>query len=139
MLRKALLLSMPVAVIVFCWTTVKTVAAIPGETGVFYGFPFAWYAPSAAGSLAFNIAIFALLVDFFVYLAVVYAFVLALRVRSISKLWTTSAWFAAVISIVVLTVAIGSNVRFVPWKLDDYFGPEAVRSRTLQFGPGAWR
>jgi hypothetical protein len=136
-LQKAFRFTLPLTLVVFFWLSVRVVANVPGETGVFYGFPFAWYAPSAAASLAFNVAFGALVVDLLIYFAVIHACLSRLHAaQKVSRWISVGLWVVAVASMLLTMLAIGFDAKFVFWTLDDYFGAGATRHYHFQFGPG---
>lgn len=138
--------ALPLGLLAFCWLSMRTVVAFTDESMKIYGFPFGWYAPNASSSMAFTAAIGPLAVDILVYVLIFQCAVALFPSgkemppkRQLSKIQLAVSgvlWIAAIASLGLFFMSIGSDLQFVGWSLDSYFGDTATRSHHFQFGPG---
>ncbi len=118
----------------------RTVAVSGEETGVSFGFPLSWHAPSAASSMQTNVALVPMFVDFLVYFGLTHAFChFAQRRVTIKKyviiLSVVLLWLAAILSLTLcIFVAATHGGEIYIFKLSDYFDGHGVRSRSVAFG-----
>ena len=115
----------------------RTVISLPDEAMVSYGFPIAWYTPSLATSLAYEVALGPLLVDLIVYFAACGAILFLVSVSWMGRTACALLWLAGVGSAGALALVLLLDPHFVAWTLDGYFGAGATRSRSMYFGLGA--
>lgn len=140
--RGTLWAAMPLGVTVFCWLTMRTEASLGSETGASYGFPLPWYAPSAASSMAYTVAVTPLVLDLLVYVAVAQAVLMAWRLRTASpprRGLRVALWAAALASVAYAATGLMTDPRVVAWDPSPYFHAAADRSHRLQWGTGPWR
>jgi hypothetical protein len=131
----------PLSLLAFFWLTMRAVVSAGGETLSSYGFPVAWYAPSPASSLAYDIAVGPMMLDVACYV-LFGGCVLRLarwrpeRNRTAGAVVSILLWVGALASLVFTAIVIAHDPHFVAWTLDGYFSGHAARSHYLQFGPG---
>lgn len=133
--------AVPVGLSALCWLTMRTVAAYGDESMTSYGFPFPWYAPSGASSMAFDVAIGPLIVNIVSYVSIGYIVTsLIIPASMIStrggNILSVVLWFAAFGSLALTFTGISLDPHFVNWTMDSYFSENAKRSHGFQFGPG---
>jgi len=137
-LQSASRFGLPAGLALFCWLTMRTVTSDGGESIASYGFPLPWCAASPASSGAFDIAVGPLLLDLAcqgLAGAVLAAAWPALDRRPAAAI---VAWLAAILSAGVLVFAVALDAQLVPWRLDAYFGGNALRTHALHLGPPRW-
>lgn len=131
----------PLGLLAFFWLTMRSVVSAGGETVNHYGFPVAWYTPSSASSLAYDIAVGPMMLDVACYV-VFGGFVLWLAHwrpdpnRTAHTVVSILLWVGALASLVFTAMVIAHDPHFVAWTLDGYFSGHAARGYYLQFGPG---
>ena len=136
--------ALPLGASLMCWVTMRTVAAFATESMASYGFPFAWYAPNQASSMAFDVAAGPPLVDLLAYVAACQLLLSGVPVRwpgsgTAAMAASTALWLVAIASTALMVVEVGLDAHVVGWTLDGYFGAGSTRTHGIQFGPGDWR
>lgn len=137
--RLLLSLSLPAALFVFCWLTMRTSVTSGSESLLMYGFPLPWHAPSQAGSMARDLALGPLLIDFACYLSSCHAGLLpwaglqAVTDRTRMRM-SVLLWLVAIMSAVLLALRLLSDPQWFWWSIDGYLDNLAVRSRSLHWG-----
>jgi uncharacterized membrane protein len=135
--------ALPLGLLAFCWLSMQTVVAFTNESMKIYGFPFGWYAPNAGSSMAFTAALGPLVIDILVYVLACHILVARFPSGKATKpkillAVSVALWVAALASLALLSIYIGSDLQFVSWSLDSYFSDTATRNYSFQFGPGRW-
>ena len=139
----ALGFALPLALLLFGAVTMRTEVSLGSEAGVLYGFPWPWYAPSAAGSMAYDIALGALAADLLVYLAGAWLLVRLLAPARLPARWRRPAlallWAAALAAGAATALALGDDPGFVAWDPGAGFAGAGTRAHHWQWGAGGWR
>jgi hypothetical protein len=133
--------AIPVGVSLLCWLTMRTVVSSGGESLAMYGFPLPWYAPSAASSMAYDMAAGPFVIDLLVYVTAAQAIISFGTAGStvplkVGRLAAILLWLLAVGSIACTALATGFDPHVAGWTLDGYFGTGATRTHALHFGLG---
>lgn len=133
--------ALPLGISLFCWLSMRTIASFSDESFASYGFPFPWYAANNVSSLAYIVAVGPLLVDLVVYVALCYSMIALLPPHTLTgvkgSLIALLLWLVGCASLLAIAIALAIDPSFVLWELDSYFGSNAKRHYSLQFGLGS--
>ena len=134
--------ALPAGITLMLVLTMQTVTSNNGESMTGYGFPFAWHAPSAVSSMAFDIAWGALAVNALLHVLACYGLARLARrplAGRTGRRVSVLLWLVALVCTVLTVWAVGTDPHFAAWSLDSYFGAAAQRSHSLHLGPGRWQ
>jgi hypothetical protein len=132
--------ALPVGITLFCWLSMRTVVTNGSESQSLYGFPLAWYAPSPAASMAYEIALWPWAIDLLLYVAAAFLACRPLMARGPrtmpGKAVVMLLCVVAAASLAWMALALAFDVHAVAWTLDGYYSDAATRTHGLQIGPG---
>ena len=134
--------ALPAGIALMLLLTLQTVTRSSSESMTSYGFPLAWHAPSAASSMAFDIAWGPLAIDALLHVLACHGIARLARrplAGGMGVAVSLLLWLLALACIAFTALAIGTDAHLSTWTLDSYFSPGAQRSRSLHWGPGRWQ